>query len=304
MYIQQAQKGLNDWWRYLVTILLVFAAQFLGSIPLGVVVAMNSSSQSELSEFQSTYNAEALGISQNMGLIIMLAPMVLTFFTLIIAMRFLHGHSLINVFTSFNPFRWKNFFFAFTFWGILLVTADLVSYRLNPENYVFSFEPQNFYPLLIIAIFLIPLQAGAEELYFRGNLFQGIGILFHSRTAAFLITSILFGLMHFGNPEVKEFGFGISMSYYIGFGLLMGLLVLLDGGLEMPLAIHAINNIYGAVFVGYSGSVLQTPTLFKLKEYDSVAMLILFICSSVFFILLGRKVFKWKMFKDEVVSDS
>lgn len=304
MYIQQAYKGLNDWWRYLVTIILVLAAQFLGSIPLGVIVAIKGVSHGEISEFQSSYNAEVLGISQNVGLIIMLTPMVLTFFVLILAMRYLHGHSLKNVFTSSRQFRWKNFFYAFIFWGVLLTVADLINYRLEPDNYIYSFDPQKFYPLLIIALLLIPLQASAEELYFRGNLFQGIGLLFRSRIVALVLTSAAFGLMHFGNPEVKEFGFGISMAYYIGFGLLMGILVLLDGGLEMPLAIHAVNNIYGAAFVGYSGSVLQTPTLFKLKVYDSVTMLILFIGASAIFLLLSAKLFKWNTFSDRIKSEN
>lgn len=294
MYIKQAYKGYNDWWRYLLTLLIAFMAQVIGSIPLGIIVAVKSLPNSAISDFQDSFDPAALGLSQNMGLIILMIPMVLTFFALVLAIRYIHGHTLKNVFTSANKFRWKNFFFGFAFWGGLLTIAELINYQIQPENYVYNFNPSSFYQLVLIALLMIPLQAGAEELFFRGNLMQGVGVLTKSRLIALLFTSLAFGLMHYGNPEVKEFGFGISMAYYIGFGLLMGLLVIFDGGLEMPLAIHAINNIYGAVFVGYSGSVLQTPALFKILKYNPTSMLLLFILASIIYLIVSKKVFKWK----------
>lgn len=294
MYIKQAYKGNNEWWRYLLTLFIAFMAQVIGSLPLGIIVAVKSLPSSAVSDFQNSLDPTILGLSQNVGLIVLMIPMVLTFFALVLSMRYIHGQTLKNIFTSANKFRWKNFIFALAFWGGLLIVSDLITYQIQPENYVFNFNPSSFYQLLLIALLMIPLQAGAEELLFRGNLMQGLGVLTKSRFIALLLTSIAFGLMHYGNPEVKEFGFGISMAYYIGFGLLMGLLVIFDGGLEMPLAIHAINNIYGAVFVGYSGSVLQTPALFKSLKYNPVAMLLLFIVAAAIYFTVSKRVFNWK----------
>jgi membrane protease YdiL (CAAX protease family) len=300
MYIQQAYKGKTEWWRYLSTFLILVIVQIIGSIPLSILFIKNAFTSTDTKAFKETFNPELLGISQNVGLIILMVPMVLSFFALILSIRYIHGLSFTQIFTSARKFRWKNFTFAFVVWGVLLIVAEIFSYQIEPENYVFEFNPSSFFPLLIIALIMIPLQAGAEELYFRGNLMQGLGLLSRSRVIALMVTSIIFGLMHISNPEVKQFGIAVSMTYYIGFGLLMGLLVLLDGGLEMPLAIHAINNIYGAVFVGYTGSVLQTPALFKVTKYSASNMLIMFSIAAAIFLLIGARRFIWQNLSDIV----
>jgi membrane protease YdiL (CAAX protease family) len=290
MYIQQAYKGYNDWWRYLATLILLLLSQFIGSIAL-IVVAM--AQNTNVSEFAATKDVSTLGIDQNLTLFLMLIPFILSFFALVLAMRYLHGHSFKNIFTAASKFRWKNFFFALIAWFLLLGVSDLINYMLHPDYYSFSFNLKVFIPLLLISIFFIPLQAGAEELYFRGNLLQGSGILTQSRVFAVLFSSIAFGLMHFSNPEVGEFGFGISMSYYIGFGLFMALLVIFDGGLEMAMAVHIINNIYGAVIVGYSGSVLKTESLFKLNTHNMGFMLLAFLFAVIIFLVIARRMFNW-----------
>jgi membrane protease YdiL (CAAX protease family) len=44
----------------------------------------------------------------------------------------------------------------------------------------------------------------------------------------FLMTSIIFGSVHFGNPEVSKLG--DMFVYYIGTGLFLGILTLMDEG--------------------------------------------------------------------------
>ncbi len=291
MYIEQAYKGKNQWYRYLATILIWFTAQNLGTIPLIAIMAVRSNG--DLSSFSATLDPSALGLGPNIGLLLMLLPSVLSFFGLILAMRYVHKQSLLNIFTTAKSFRWRNFIIAGGIWLGLLIIMEMVGYLTNPHNYVFSFSPKIFFPLLLISIVFIPLQAASEELLFRANIMQGAGLLTRSRLVAIIITSTIFGLMHIANPEVKEFGLGLSMVYYIGFGLFMGILVVMDGGMEMPLAIHAINNIFGSVFVGYKGSVLQTPALFKTLTYDIKTMLIVFIVAVIFFYLVAKQMFNW-----------
>jgi membrane protease YdiL (CAAX protease family) len=42
-----------------------------------------------------------------------------------------------------------------------------------------------------------------------------------------LMTSIIFGSVHFGNPEVSKLGI-LCFVYYIGTGLFLGILTLMD----------------------------------------------------------------------------
>ena len=68
----------------------------------------------------------------------------------------------------------------------------------------------------------------------RGYLLQGIGITTKSRFLAFTIPSILFGLLHFANPEIDKLGNTFIFAYLI-MGFFLGLITLMDEGLELAL---------------------------------------------------------------------
>jgi membrane protease YdiL (CAAX protease family) len=104
---------------------------------------------------------------------------------------------------------------------------------------------------------------------------------------------VVFGLLHFTNPEVREFGFLITFPYYFGFGLFMGIITILDNGLEIPLGIHAIVNIYGTTLVTFPSSTMQTPAVFRMKTYEPKLMLIMFVILAIFFILIAARKYKW-----------
>ena len=173
--------------------------------------------------------------------------------------------------------------------GIGLI-MEAVSYVIDPGNYEMHFSGANFLVLILISLLVLPIQTSFEELFFRGYLLQGIGLSTGSRLAAILITSILFGCVHLMNPEISEFGMGKMMIYYIGVGIFLAIITLLDDSLELALGIHAATNFYGAVFVTFTGSALQTDALFRIGEVNINLMLIAFIVSVfVFFIICKRK---------------
>ena len=45
----------------------------------------------------------------------------------------------------------------------------------------------------------------------------------------------------------------------------MGILTLVDGGLELAIGFHTMNNIWSFLVVGLENSVMPTPSLFVLK---------------------------------------
>ena len=79
---------------------------------------------------------------------------------------------------------------------------------------------------------------------------------------AFLVPSVIFGLMHIGNPEVAELGYEI-LVYYIGSGLFFGAMTLIDEGTELALGFHASNNLVGALLVSSDWTAFQVPSVFK-----------------------------------------
>ena len=76
-----------------------------------------------------------------------------------------------------------------------------------------------------------------------------------------MITSILFGVFHSANPEVSEMGYSL-MVFYIGTGLLLGIMTLMDDGIELALGFHFGNNLLAATLVTSDWSALQTDAAF------------------------------------------
>jgi len=299
MYFIQAKQAKNDWWRYLVTISIILAVQLIiGAIPLYLIISLKSQHGIyDITEFQKTLNFELLDISQNAGLVILLIPSVLSAIILFILMVKLHGHLPGKIFSSACKFRWNRLWIGIFLWLFLSIIAEFIISRFNPGNYEFHFDAARFIPLVIISLIMIPFQASFEELFFRSYLMQGTGILFRYRLIALLLTSVLFGLMHSVNPEVDEFGFWNSMLFYIGFGILSGLLVIYDNGIELAIGVHAINNIFGCLFVTYESSVLKTAALWKLKTLDIRLMNIGFVIMAIIFLAIVAYIFKWNNWK-------
>jgi hypothetical protein len=76
------------------------------------------------------------------------------------------------------------------------------------------------------------------------------------------------------------------MPIYLVFGLLFGIVSVLDDGIEMAVGMHASNNIFSSVLITSKSSVLQTPALFMQKEINPVKeTLVLFLISFLFLLI-------------------
>ena len=95
------------------------------------------------------------------------------------------------------------------------------------------------------------------------------------------------------DPEVKEYGFWLSMPQYLIMGLMLGLISILDDGIELALGIHFINNALTALLVTHEASALQTDALFLLNDLDPVASLISISVASILVILILQRIYKW-----------
>ena len=177
---------------------------------------------------------------------------------------------------------------------MMIAGLEVISYFIAPETYQFQLEWKTWLPLVAIALLIMPMQTSFEELLFRGYLLQGLGLGTNSRLVALVITSLLFGGMHYFNPEIQEFGLLLMMPYYIGMGLFLGILTLMDESLELALGIHAANNIFGAAFVTFAGSALQTDAVFRVTEVNTTFMIPVFFLMAGVFIYLCTRRFGWK----------
>jgi membrane protease YdiL (CAAX protease family) len=176
--------------------------------------------------------------------------------------RYLHNQTIRSVTTSRPKTDWNRVFFSFSLWSVFTIMSTLLSYYSNPDDFVVNFKPVPFLILFVVGVLLIPIQTSAEEYVFRGYLMQGFANLVKNKWFPLLMTSIIFGAVHFGNPEVSKLG-NIIFVYYIGTGLFLGVLTLMDEGMELALGFHAANNLVGALLVTSDWSAFQTHSILK-----------------------------------------
>ena len=260
-YIQQAYKGKNEWYHWVLTIVLVFFGwQILGVIPLVMAAAAKSENVAQFSEFAKD-NFMTAGIDKNFFLFLMIFTFFVGLLFLCIGIKYVHKRSITSLVTSRDKIDWKRFFYGFFVWGILAIVMSYVGVLLAPENFIWNFNATPFFILVAISFLFLPFQTSLEELLFRGYFMQGIGVLAKNRWVPLIITSVVFGLLHGANPEVAKLG-QITMVFYIGTGLFYGIVTLMDEGTEIALGLHAINNITAAFFITTDWTVFQTDALF------------------------------------------
>jgi membrane protease YdiL (CAAX protease family) len=283
--IRENQGGRFD--RYVIGSLIIVFTFFVAQIPHTYAV-IKAVGLEQLGTLDITGILQAL--PPNTTLALMLFPFVLVAVLVLVLIRHLHNISIRAFITSRDKIDWKRIGFAFT--GIVLLNSlfFIISYYTNPSDFQWNFDPQAFAILFVIAIVLVPLQTSAEELFFRGYLMQGLGQVFKQRIFPLLITSLLFGFMHFGNPEIDKLG-PLLMVSYVSMGFFFGIITLMDEGLELALGYHAGNNLLISLLVTSDWTAFQTNSLFLDVSTPDVYMLA-FMQLPMLLILLV--LFSWK----------
>jgi membrane protease YdiL (CAAX protease family) len=259
--------------------------------------------------FISSGNVDAEAVIQNMidtigvnaAFVLLVGPLSAMCLGLLLWVKYVHQQGLISFTTSRDKVDWSRIFFAFSLWGFFIVATILISYYTNPENYVYNFKPVAFLTFLFLALILIPLQTSFEEFFFRGYLMQGLGLATKTRWFPFVFTSLAFGLMHIANPEVGKMGY-IILIYYIGTGFFLGILTLMDEGLELALGFHAANNLFGALLLTSDWSAFQTHSVLKDVAEPSAGydvILPVFIIFPILLFIFSKK-YGWNNWKQKL----
>lgn len=283
--IRESQQGRFD--RYVIGSLIIVFAFFVAQLPHTFAV-INAVGLDQLATLDVAGMLQAL--PSNTTLVLMLLPFVFVAALVLILIRYMHNISIRAFITSRAKIDWKRIGFSFV--GIVLLNFlfFVFSYYSNPSHFQWNFDPQAFAILFLIAIVLVPLQTSAEELFFRGYLMQGLGQVFKHRIFPLLITSLLFGFMHFGNPEIDKLG-PLLMVSYVSMGFFFGIITLMDEGLELALGYHAGNNLLISLLVTSDWTAFQTNSLFLDVSTPDVYMLA-FMQLPMLLILLA--LFSWK----------
>ncbi|MEN6293042.1 MAG: type II CAAX endopeptidase family protein [Methanobacterium sp.] len=171
-----------------------------------------------------------------------------SYFVFYLCTRFIHRRPFISLFTTKSRINWVRMIKGAVLWFLILGMLTLIFYLINPASYKVTFNPSTFGLLLILSLITFPIQASFEEVFFRGYLMQGVGLLSKKPILPLLATSFLFGLGHIMN------GTGMTLSIFplietVIIGIALGIITLGEGGIETAIGIHVINNLYAVLVV-------------------------------------------------------
>ena len=294
-FIDKAKEGNTSFSSYLLGIVLIISVYLLGSYFLILDLQWNFGIES----FDGISQNEIVRIlGNNRFLAWLIVPFLFVALFLVIHTKFVHKRTVLSIFSGRENFDWKRVLFSFSLLFSVLSLFLFIQY-LSSDSLIFQFDLQKFIPLFFIAIFLLPIQTSCEELLFRSYILQGIKMRTKKNSIAVLISGIMFGAIHIGNPEIAKIGYHIIV-YYMLVGVFLALISLFDNGIELALGYHAANNVFAALMITNNWQAFQTDAVFMDISDPGMGLDtiigILFILPLVFFIFYKK--YKWHSLKE------
>lgn len=276
-WLHNTQNGNSKWWSWwlgLIVILLCYI--ILGTIPAVVGAAMGLITL-------SADGSIAGGAADPLQFVLLMISPLMLFVGVWVAQRLVHRRTLTQL-TTTTTFRWSLVWQSMALWLGLNIVATVVEALLYPGRYEWSLDIAQWIVMAPLILLLIPIQASGEELMFRGYLLQAMARLWAQPVFLVLLSGVAFMLPHLGNPEMgKALGGEIPMALnYFLMGVGTAWLSIRDNGIERAIGVHVVNNLYAGIVVGYTGSVLGTPTIIHANVIDAwFGVIVICICFAV-----------------------
>ena len=281
---QLARTGRTSWWRHVLAVLVILGSWLvLGGLVAAVLPLLDG-------DPVTTADPRTWGRGSAMlAYLVLNVPFVFLLAGLIVAVRGIHRRSVRSLVTPASRIAWRRVGLGAVLYVALLAVTGAVLWALDPGDIRVSFEPGRFLLFLPVVLVLTSVQAGSEELLFRGYVIQTAGLRIRQPLVLASISGLLFLAAHLGNRELGS-GFLLLSAYYFGFGLLMALVTLRDDNAELAIGAHVGNNLYGALVIGFSEPTLQTPTILRTTgEFRPGASLLVFlVVGTAFYLVTSR----------------
>jgi len=204
--------------------------------------------------------------------------------------------------TKRTSIDFSRIWFSFLLISFLSVSFYTLEIVLNPELYHWNFQFKPFLLLALISLLFIPIQAGLEELIFRGYLMQGFQKITRKRWIPIVLTSLIFASLHLLNPEIEKYGIDFAATFLF-FGLTTGIIAYMDDGIELAIGTHIANNLFIVLMISTDWAVFQTDALYrtsyepKLIEYYYSILII----TTIYFFVFAKK-YRWRNWKERLLG--
>ena len=185
------------------------------------------------------------------GLSVLLLTFTGLMFGCVLAARVLHKRRAWTLFGS-------NAFVRSDFGRVVVATVVIYALILAVWSIFFDVVPNlalgRWLIFLPLGLAGVALQTLAEELAFRGYLFQQLTVRFRSATAGMVGSALVFGAMHYSSSNGVTAGLMTVLATFV-IGLITADLTRRTGSLSSAWAFHFSNNAFALLFVSTDGTL-------------------------------------------------
>ena len=250
-YLDWSDKGKSSHWRYvlgfLLSVFVFFVLAGFGMFPLIL--------------FVPDYKA-----SLTLSVMATLMAFIIPFIALPLIVKLVHQRPWWSV--AMPRLRFESWNFLTALWVYLTVSVATVllfsMIGLMPIEYNPDFDWSVLLPVAFIGMVGIFIQAGSEEILFRGYLTQFVRRFTENKYVFIGIPALLFALPHIAN--ISELGGGLLVATpYLMSGLVYAWAAYRTGSLWMGLGLHWSNNYTSLVLIATHGDVLPSAASFQIE---------------------------------------
>jgi len=259
VFFNPAEQRMRGIWRLLIQGGLFFGGVYLFQTIIGMVIGIIlTMSGVNVQDQQAIFTGHAFELIR---LLITLTTLAIAFLSCSFAARRLDKRPFQNYGFRFSRRWWMDLGFGL-FLGAFLMLCIFLAERSAGWVQATSRPLDGWAWLVILSNLIVYIAVGiTEELFSRGyqirNMSETLNIRRrHPRLAimiAYLVTSSLFGLLHFANPNSSP----TSNLLLMAAGVLMGLGYVLTGELGLSIGLHITWNFFQGIVFGFpvSGNI-------------------------------------------------
>lgn len=287
-FIQQSYKGKTDLWRWLLLTGLFLTPYFKDFLIANLVAP--------LVQILPDFNSKKL--LSNLLVYLIIFPVFILLFNL------LHKREFITLITNRNKVDWLRFWLSFVSWCVFSVLMFSIPLFLSPSKYEFRFQLISFLLLLVIFIVIVPFQVFFLTIFLRSYLLQFFSCFIKRPIYSLFFVVVVFSFLmynsHIKHHSVVSF---LMLMHYVILGFVLGLIILLDEGLEIVLGMTLATSLVSIFFVNYKNAQANSYALF-IKEGGMESYLVFIACfvSYPLYVYFLHRVYNWKNWKEKLFN--
>lgn len=199
-------------------------------------------------------NFQSIPRSPLQSLIVSLASLAGTITVLWLFMKYVVEEPFMNI--GFEKKSIKEDTIRGIYYGLIIMSIGFISLLLFDE---INFRSFNFnLPLIVLSLLHYVCVAISEELLLRGFILNNLMKSFNNVTAL-LLSSVLFSLLHAGNPNITFFGL---IDLFVA-GILLGLPYLYTKNIWFSIALHFSWNFFQGTIFGFNVSGIENYSIIE-----------------------------------------